>query len=60
MLQKHNVVLPQNLHHTWTDAQITAMAHVAYNLTHMWNHAVGIDWKEKVTIASIEALYRRM
>jgi 3-deoxy-alpha-D-manno-octulosonate 8-oxidase len=36
------------------------MAHVAYNLPHMWNHAIGPDWKEKVTIALIEELYRRM
>ncbi len=60
MLTRHNVTLPTGLSKTWTDEQITAMATVAYNLPHMWNHAIGTDWKEKVTIESIEALYRRM
>jgi 3-deoxy-alpha-D-manno-octulosonate 8-oxidase len=36
------------------------MAHVAYNLPHMWNHAIGTDWKEKVSIETIEALFRRL
>lgn len=60
MLTRHNVTLPTGLSAHWTDEQITAMAHVAYNLPHMWNHAIGTDWKEKITIETIEALYRRM
>lgn len=60
MLTRHNVTLPTGLAKTWTDEQITAMAHVAYNLPHMWNHAIGPDWKDKITIESIEELYRRM
>lgn len=60
MLVKHNVVLPQGLSKKWTDEEITAMAHVAYNLHHMWNHAIGTDWKEKITIDTIKKLYERM
>jgi len=60
MLQKHNVNLPVALAANWSDETITAMAHVAYNLHHMWNHAVGTDWKEKVTLDTIKDLYRRM
>lgn len=59
MLKKHNINLPQGISKNWTDEQITAMAHVAYNLTHMWNHAIGTDWKDKITIETIENLYRR-
>jgi 3-deoxy-alpha-D-manno-octulosonate 8-oxidase len=36
------------------------MAKVAYNLPHMWSHAIGPDWKEKITIESISELYRRL
>ncbi len=60
MLTRHNVTLPTGLSKNWTNEQITAMAHVAYNLPHMWNHAIGADWKDKITIDTIEALYRRM
>jgi 3-deoxy-alpha-D-manno-octulosonate 8-oxidase len=60
MIAKHKIDLPQGLSKDWTDDQITKMAHVSYNLSHMWNHAIGTDWKEKVTIESIEKLFRRL
>lgn len=59
MLKKHNIVLPQGLSKNWSDETITAMAEVAYNLPHMWNHAVGPDWKEKITVDFIKELYKR-
>ncbi len=60
MLKKHHIQLPQGLSKGWTEEQITAMAQVAYNLPHMWNHAIGTDWKEKITLETIKDLYRRM
>ncbi|MBS1917338.1 MAG: iron-containing alcohol dehydrogenase [Bacteroidetes bacterium] len=60
MLNKNNVILPQNLSKNWTDKQITDMAHVAYNLPHMWNHAIGTDWKEKISIDTIKDLFKRL
>lgn len=60
MIQHHGIQLPQNLSKDWSPEQINAMAHVAYNLTHMWNHAIGTNWKETITIELLEDLYRRM
>jgi 3-deoxy-alpha-D-manno-octulosonate 8-oxidase len=60
MLATHKVQLPQGLSKSWTDEQITAMAEVAYNLPHMWNHAIGTDWKNKVSVDTIKELYKRM
>ena len=60
MLVKHNIQLPQGLSKSWSDEQITAMAEVAYNLPHMWNHAIGTDWQKKITVDSIKELYKRM
>lgn len=60
MLSRHDIRLPQGLSRQWTDEQITAMAEVAYNLPHMWNHAVGPDWKDRITVNSIKDLYKRM
>jgi 3-deoxy-alpha-D-manno-octulosonate 8-oxidase len=60
MISKHKIDLPQGLSKAWTNDQITAMAKVAYNLPHMWAHAIGPDWKEKVTIESISELYKRL
>jgi 3-deoxy-alpha-D-manno-octulosonate 8-oxidase len=60
MLQQHGVSLPQGLSKAWTEDEITAMAQVAYNLPHMWNHAIGTDWKEKITLDTIKDLFRRL
>ena len=60
MLQKHSIQLPSGLSKNWSDEEITAMANVAYNLPHMWNHAIGEDWKAKITIETIKDLYKRI
>jgi 3-deoxy-alpha-D-manno-octulosonate 8-oxidase len=60
MLERHRILLPKGLSAAWSDETITAMAQVAFNLPHMWIHAVGSDWKEKITVHSIKELYKRM
>ncbi len=59
MLIQHKIQLPQNISKNWTDEQITSMAEVAYNLPHMWNHAIGTNWKEKISVDTIKELYKR-
>jgi 3-deoxy-alpha-D-manno-octulosonate 8-oxidase len=60
MLKQHNIELPQNLSKDWTEAQIEAMAEVAYKLEHMWKHAIVLDWKEKITLTDIQNLFKRL
>ena len=60
MIAKHHIDLPQNLSKDWSDEQITAMAKVAYNLPHMWAHAIGTDWKDKITVEKIKEMYHRL
>jgi len=60
MVAFHNIELPQNLAATWSEETITKMAEVAYNLPHMWTHALGYDWAEKITLEDIKDLYRRL
>jgi 3-deoxy-alpha-D-manno-octulosonate 8-oxidase len=60
MLKQHNIELPQKLSQDWTEEQIKAMAEVAYKLEHMWKHAIGPDWKEKVTLTDIQNLFKRL
>jgi len=60
MLAQHNIELPQNLSKDWTEEQIEAMAEVAYRLDHMWKHAIGQDWKEKITLTDIQNLFKRL
>ncbi len=60
MVEFHKIDLPQNLSAGWSDEEISKMADVAYNLGHMWTHALGHDWKEKLTKEDLMAVYRRM
>ncbi|MDX5326203.1 MAG: iron-containing alcohol dehydrogenase family protein [Bacteroidota bacterium] len=60
MVENHKIDLPQDLASDWSEDQITAMAQVSYNLPHMWTHALGHDWKEKITLEDIKDLFRRM
>ncbi len=60
MVEHHHIELPQNLSAKWTDDEISKMADVAYNLSHMWTHAMGHDWKEKLTREYLMEVYRRM
>ena len=59
MLKQHNIVLPTGLSNDWSDETIIQMAEVAYDLPHMWNHAIGENWQETISLKTIENLYRR-
>jgi len=60
MVKRFNIDLPQNLAADWSEEEITAMATIAIRLEHMWHHAFGEDWKEKINLDLIKDLYRRM
>ncbi len=60
MLETHNIELPEGLSKEWTEEQITKMAEISYALSHMWDHAIGTDWQEKVDLEMIKDLFRRM
>ena len=60
MVQKHHIVLPQNLSKTWSTEEITAMANVSIRLEHMWNHAIGPDWKSKIALDTVKDLFKRL
>ncbi len=58
---KHNKVnIPQGLAKDWSEETISAMAEVAYNLPHMWDHAFGPDWEKVLDRERIKGWYRRM
>lgn len=60
MVKHLGVTLPKGLSANWTDEEIEKMIDVTLALEHMWNHAVGKDWKEKVSRQQIKELFKRM
>lgn len=60
MVKRFNITIPSNLAKDWSEDEITAMATISIRLEHMWHHAYGADWKEKINLDHIKDLYRRM
>lgn len=60
MVEQRGVHIPQGLAKEWDEATIDAMAEVAYNLPHMWDHAFGPDWQQVLDRERIKGWYRRM
>ena len=60
MVKRFDITLPQGLSKDWDDDTLTRMAEVSYGLSHMWNHAIGYDWKETITIDLLKGLFKRL
>lgn len=60
MVDQHQIEIPEGLAKQWSEAQIDKMAEIALGLSHMWQHALGPDWQNKVDPEQIKAIYRRM
>ncbi len=60
MVRKNNIHIPSNLSKDWTEAEIEKMIDICWALTHMWKHAIGEDWEQKLTRQQIKDLYLRM
>ncbi|MTI30349.1 iron-containing alcohol dehydrogenase family protein [Xanthovirga aplysinae] len=60
MVKNHHIELPQGLAKNWTSDTILVMSKVAYGLDHMWRHALGLNWKEKVSLEKIQEVYYRL
>jgi 3-deoxy-alpha-D-manno-octulosonate 8-oxidase len=60
MMAQHHIELPIGLSKNWSDDTITAMANVSIKLEHMWNHAIGTDWKTRISVDTVKELFKRL
>jgi len=60
MVKRFKINIPKNMAKRWSEEEITAMAEIALPLKHMWRHAFGPNWEEKVNLEMIKDYYRRM
>ena len=60
MLQKHNIVLPKGICAGLADEQMNTMVRVALSLDPLWENALGLDWKKKMTPEKCRELYSGM
>ena len=60
MVEQHQIPIPQHITKALPEEKLLALAKVAYDLDHMWLHALGEDWKEKMTLEKLMDLYARL
>ncbi len=60
MVDKNQIYIPKNLSKDWTDDQINKMIDVSFALTHMWNHALGSNWQQKISREKLYDIYKKM
>jgi len=60
MLRKQGLRLPEGVTRDLTDDQLDRMVDTAFRLDHMWDHAFGKQWRDKVSPEWIRELFLRM
>ncbi|HBS86653.1 MAG: alcohol dehydrogenase [Bacteroidetes bacterium GWF2_38_335] len=60
MMEKNQIHLPTDICKNLPEEKLDKMAQTAINLEHMWDHALGKQWKQKITKEQIKDLFRRM
>ncbi|MBI1315631.1 iron-containing alcohol dehydrogenase [bacterium] len=60
MVERFDIDLPQGLSKGWSDAEIDAMVEVSWNLPHMWIHALGHDWQDRIDRGVLKSLFQRL
>ncbi len=60
MLEKQGIELPEGVTAGLSDEQLDLMVDTAFKLEHMWDHAFGKAWRDKVSPEWIRELFLRM
>jgi 3-deoxy-alpha-D-manno-octulosonate 8-oxidase len=60
MVEKNKIDIPVGISKDLTPEQLNKMADIALGLKHMWNHAYGPDWQDRISKEKIIGWYKRM
>ena len=60
MKERHEIELPKNVCAHLSDAQLEKMANIAYAMEPLWENALGSDWQNKIDIAKLISIYRKI
>jgi len=60
MADRHGIEIPANVVSSVDDSRVDRMIDTAFSLEHMWLHAIGGNWREKMTRARAREILRRM
>ncbi len=60
MVDRNGIALPEGVTAGLAEEEIDRMVETAYGLEHMWHHAFGEDWRDRVSRDWIRERYRRI
>lgn len=60
MVEKQGIELPEGVTDGLAEEELDRMADTAFKLEHMWDHAFGRAWRDKVTLQWIRERFLRM
>jgi len=60
MVRYHEIFIPENISKEWKPEEIEKMIDISWALTHMWNHAIGENWQERISRDTLKALFLKM
>lgn len=60
MMYRHGIELPKGIGKHLTTGQLEVMTKVALSLHPLWENALGIDWRDKISPEVVMELYRKI
>ena len=60
MKERQEIELPKDVCAHLSDAQLEKMANIAYAMEPLWENALGSDWQNKIDIAKLISIYRKI
>ena len=60
MVEKNNIIIPQNICANLTDEEFDKMIDVSLGMKPLWENALGKDWEQQITRQTLRALYEKL
>ena len=60
MIDRHGIELPKNICCELSTQELEEMARIALSMAPLWENALGKDWKKKIDVAQLIAIYRKI
>ena len=60
MKEKHNIVLPKGICANLSDQDFNTMTTISLSMSALWENALGVNWKEKISAEKLKAIYKKI
>ena len=60
MKEKHNIVLPKGICANLSNQDFNTMTTISLSMSALWENALGVNWKEKISTDKLKAIYKKI